>query len=288
MGETRIAEHWRYRVYQGVLVIGGSLVAAYGLRGFLVPNHIIDGGMTGISILLSYLTGLNIGWFLLALNLPFLLLGYNQIGKTFTVLTFLGVAGLAVWTWVLGSAAVVTQDLLLAAVFGGVIVGLGVGLVIRHGGSMDGTEIVAVVLSERWPFSVGEIIMFFNVFILGSAGFVFGWDRAMYSLIAYFVAYKTIDVVVDGLDESKGVWIVSNRAEELGVVILARLGRGVTYLEAKGGYSEEPKQMIYTVVTRLELPKLRTVVREMDPQAFVSVADIHETMGGYFRKRKIH
>ncbi|ATY84118.1 YitT family protein [Kyrpidia spormannii] len=283
-----MAEHWRYRVYQGVLVIGGSLVAAYGLRGFLVPNHIIDGGMTGISILLSYLTGLNIGWFLLALNLPFLLLGYNQIGKTFTVLTFLGVAGLAVWTWVLGSAAVVTQDLLLAAVFGGVIVGLGVGLVIRHGGSMDGTEIVAVVLSERWPFSVGEIIMFFNVFILGSAGFVFGWDRAMYSLIAYFVAYKTIDVVVDGLDESKGVWIVSNRAEELGVVILARLGRGVTYLEAKGGYSEEPKQMIYTVVTRLELPKLRTVVREIDPQAFVSVADIHETMGGYFRKRKIH
>ncbi|CAB3391226.1 membrane protein of unknown function [Kyrpidia spormannii] len=119
MGETRMAEHWRYRVYQGVLVIGGSLVAAYGLRGFLVPNHIIDGGMTGISILLSYLTGLNIGWFLLALNLPFLLLGYNQIGKTFTVLTFLGVAGLAVWTWVLGSAAVVTQDLLLAAVFGG-------------------------------------------------------------------------------------------------------------------------------------------------------------------------
>ncbi|MCL6577019.1 YitT family protein [Kyrpidia sp.] len=288
MGKTRMAEHWRYRVYQGVLVIGGSLVAAYGLRGFLVPNHIIDGGMTGISILLSYLTGLNIGWFLLALNLPFLLLGYNQIGKTFTVLTFLGVAGLAVWTWVLGSAAVVTQDLLLAAVFGGVIVGLGVGLVIRHGGSMDGTEIVAVVLSERWPFSVGEIIMFFNVFILGSAGFVFGWDRAMYSLIAYFVAYKTIDVVVDGLDESKGVWIVSNRAEELGVVILARLGRGVTYLEAKGGYSEEPKQMIYTVVTRLELPKLRTVVREIDPQAFVSVADIHETMGGYFRKRKIH
>ncbi|HHY66805.1 MAG TPA: YitT family protein, partial [Alicyclobacillus sp.] len=182
----------------------------------------------------------------------------------------------------------VTQDLLLAAVFGGVIVGLGVGLVIRHGGSMDGTEIVAVVLSERWPFSVGEIIMFFNVFILGSGGFVFGWDRAMYSLIAYFVAYKTIDVVVDGLDESKGVWIVSNRAEELGVVILARLGRGVTYLEAKGGYSEEPKQMIYTVVTRLELPKLRTVVREIDPQAFVSVADIHETMGGYFRKRKIH
>ena len=288
MGKTRMAEHWRYRVYQGVLVIGGSLVAAYGLRGFLVPNHIIDGGMTGISILLSYLTGLNIGWFLLALNLPFLLLGYNQIGKTFTVLTFLGVAGLAVWTWVLGSAAVVTQDLLLAAVFGGVIVGLGVGLVIRHGGSMDGTEIVAVVLSERWPFSVGEIIMFFNVFILGSGGFVFGWDRAMYSLIAYFVAYKTIDVVVDGLDESKGVWIVSNRAEELGVVILARLGRGVTYLEAKGGYSEEPKQMIYTVVTRLELPKLRTVVREIDPQAFVSVADIHETMGGYFRKRKIH
>ncbi|HHY66443.1 MAG TPA: YitT family protein, partial [Alicyclobacillus sp.] len=101
MGKTRMAEHWRYRVYQGVLVIGGSLVAAYGLRGFLVPNHIIDGGMTGISILLSYLTGLNIGWFLLALNLPFLLLGYNQIGKTFTVLTFLGVAGLAVWTWVL-------------------------------------------------------------------------------------------------------------------------------------------------------------------------------------------
>ncbi|MDI3328106.1 MAG: YitT family protein [Alicyclobacillaceae bacterium] len=274
--------------YRLLFLLSGSCLVAYGLKAFLVPNHIIDGGITGISIMLSYLTGWNVGVFLFFLNLPFLLLGYKEIGKTFTALTFLGVVGLSAAVWLFGGLPATTDDLLLASVFGGVIVGLGVGLVIRFGGSMDGTEIVAIVLSEKWPFSVGEIIMFFNVFILGSAGFVFGWDRAMYSLIAYFVAYKTIDVVVDGLDESKGVWIVSNRPEELGLVILARLGRGVTYLEAKGGYSEEPKQMIYTVVTRLELTKLRSIIREIDPQAFVSVADIHETMGGYFKKKKIH
>ncbi|MDI3257930.1 MAG: YitT family protein [Kyrpidia sp.] len=288
MDERRTASNWRAMAYRLVFLSLGSALVAYGLKGFLVPNHIIDGGITGISILLSSITGWNIGWFLLGLNLPFLILGYKEIGKTFTLLTFLGVAELSAGTWALQGVPTSTQDLLLAAVFGGVIVGLGVGLVIRNGGSMDGTEIIAVVLSEKWPFSVGEIIMFFNVFILGSAGFVFGWDRAMYSLIAYFVAYKTIDVVVDGLNESKGIWIVSNRSDELGIVILARLGRGVTYLEAKGGYSEEPKQMIYTVVTRLELPKLRGIIREVDPQAFVSVADIHETMGGYFRKKKIH
>lgn len=280
--------NWRMMGYRLLFLLSGSFLVAYGLKAFLVPNHIIDGGITGISIMLSYLTGWNVGVFLFFLNLPFLLLGYKEIGKTFTALTFLAVVGLSAAVWLFGGLPATTDDLLLASVFGGVIVGLGVGLVIRFGGSMDGTEIVAIVLSEKWPFSVGEIIMFFNVFILGSAGFVFGWDRAMYSLIAYFVAYKTIDVVVDGLDESKGVWIVSNRPEELGLVILARLGRGVTYLEAKGGYSEEPKQMIYTVVTRLELTKLRSIIREIDPQAFVSVADIHETMGGYFKKKKIH
>ncbi|MBX6394479.1 MAG: YitT family protein [Alicyclobacillaceae bacterium] len=287
MGDHRPFD-WRLWGSRFFFLLAGSFLVAYGLKAFLVPNHIIDGGITGISIMLSYLTGWPVGVFLLVLNLPFLLLGYKEIGKTFTAFTFLAVGGLAVGTWLFGGLPVPTGDLLLASVFGGVIVGLGVGIVIRFGGSMDGTEVVAIVLSEKWPFSVGEMIMFLNVFILGSAGFVFGWDRAMYSLIAYFVAYKTIDVVVDGLDESKGVWIVSNRAEELGLVILARLGRGVTYLEAKGGYSEEPKQMIYTVVTRLELTKLRRVIHEIDPQAFVSVADIHETMGGYFRKKKIH
>lgn len=287
MGDHRPFD-WRLWGSRFFFLLAGSFLVAYGLKAFLVPNHIIDGGITGISIMLSYLTGWPVGVFLLVLNLPFLLLGYKEIGKTFTAFTFLAVGGLSVGTWLFGGLPVPTSDLLLASVFGGVIVGLGVGIVIRFGGSMDGTEVVAIVLSEKWPFSVGEMIMFLNVFILGSAGFVFGWDRAMYSLIAYFVAYKTIDVVVDGLDESKGVWIVSNRAEELGLVILARLGRGVTYLEAKGGYSEEPKQMIYTVVTRLELTKLRRVIHEIDPQAFVSVADIHETMGGYFRKKKIH
>jgi uncharacterized membrane-anchored protein YitT (DUF2179 family) len=177
---------------------------------------------------------------------------------------------------------------LLATVFGGIVLGTGVGLVIRYGGSLDGTEILAILISKRFPFSVGEVIMFFNVFIFASGGFVFGWDRAMYSLLAYYIAFKTIDVVIEGLDQSKSAWVISEQYKEIGEAIIARLGRGVTYLNGEGAYTGDGKKVIFCVISRLEEAKLKLIVEEMDSSAFLAFADIAEVRGGRFKKKNIH
>lgn len=236
----------------------------------------------------AHLTHLPVGIYLFLLNLPFLWIGYQQIGKTFAILTLSGVVLMSVFVSVLAPFRVITGDLVLAAVFGGGLLGLGVGMVIRSGGSLDGTEIVAIMMTRRWPFSVGEIVMGFNLFILGSAAFVFSWDRAMYSLLTYFVAFRAIDVVIKGLDQSMSATIISEQPAEIREALVHRLGRGVTELSGKGGYSGEPKAVLFTVITRLELAKLRTIVLEIDPDAFVAIEDVHEVLGGRFRKRAIH
>jgi uncharacterized membrane-anchored protein YitT (DUF2179 family) len=222
------------------------------------------------------------------LNLPFLWVGYKQIGKTFALTTLGSLVLMSSFVSALGRYHVLTEDLLLAAFFGGAILGMGVGVIIRNGGSLDGTEIVAIMLTRKWPFSVGEIVMGFNVFILGGAAFVFGWDRAMYSLLAYFVAFKTIDIAMEGLDQSKSATIITDRPDELRDAVNDRLGRGVTELEGKGGYSGAPKGVLFCVITRLELAKLKAIVLEVDPEAFVAIEDVHEVLGGRFRKRAIH
>jgi uncharacterized membrane-anchored protein YitT (DUF2179 family) len=269
------------------ILIGASLVSV-GLEIFLVPNNIIDGGIVGIAIILSHLTKWAIGLFLFLLNLPFLIIGYNQIGKTFALSTLFGVTVMSIGTTLLHPVPGLTEDPLLAAVFGGVILGVGVGLVIRYGGSLDGTEIVAILINKKTPFSVGEVVMFFNIFILGSAGFIFGWDKAMYSLIAYYIAYKMIDITIEGLDQSKSVWIISDKHKEIGDALPARLGRGVTYLNGEGGYTGDDKTVIFCVVTRLEEAKLKLIVEEIDDSAFLAIGNIHDVKGGRFKKRAIH
>lgn len=276
------------RIRKYLFLTIGAILASIGLEIFLVPNNIIDGGINGISIISSFLTHFSLGVFILIFNLPFLIFGYSQIGKTFVVSTLYAIVVLSLGVSFLHPVPGLTQDPLLAAVFGGIILGMGVGMVIRYGGSLDGTEIVAIVLSKKTAFSVGEIVMFFNLFILSSAGVVFGWDRAMYSLIAYFIAFKVIDLTIEGLDESKAVIIVSDRTEEIAEVLMVRLGRGVTYLKGKGGYSGETKGVLYSVVTRLELSKLKSIIDEIDEEAFVTVQDVHEVMGGRFKKHAIH
>ncbi|WCN38229.1 YitT family protein [Aneurinibacillus uraniidurans] len=266
----------------------GAALVSIGLEIFLVPNNIIDGGIVGISIILSHLTGLTLGLFLFLLNLPFLIIGYKQIGKTFAISTLLGVSVMSIGTSLLHPVSSVTEDPLLAAVFGGIILGIGVGLVIRYGGSLDGTEIVAILFNKKLPFSVGETVMFFNIFILGSAGFVFGWDRAMYSLIAYFIAFKMIDVTILGLDESRSVWIISDKDEEIGDALLRRLGRGVTYLSGEGAYTGERKKVVFCVISRLEEAKLKTIIEDIDPGAFLAVGAISNVKGGNFKKKSIH
>ncbi len=271
-----------------LLITFGAILMSVGLEIFLVPNHVIDGGIVGISIILSYLTGWKLGLFIFILNIPFFFIGYKQIGKTFALSTLYGIIILSIATTLLHPVPAFTQDILLASVFGGIVLGIGVGLVIRYGGSLDGTEILAILFNKKLPFSVGEIIMFFNLFILGSAGFVFSWDRAMYSLIAYFVAYKTIDITITGLDESKSVWIISDHARQIGDAIMNRLGRGVTYLHGEGAYSGDDKQVVFCVINRLEEAKLKEIVTENDENAFLAVADIAEVRGGRFKKRNIH
>jgi uncharacterized membrane-anchored protein YitT (DUF2179 family) len=275
-------------IQRAIFLTMGAILVSVSLEIFLIPNQIIDGGVVGISIILSYLFDIPIGILLIALNLPFLYMGYKQIGRTFTLSTFFAVILLAIGTTVLHQVDPFTENLLLAAVFGGIILGVGVGMVIRFGGSLDGTEIVAIVFNKRFSLSVGEVVMFLNLFILGSAGFVFGWDQAMYSLISYFIAFKMIDVTIEGFDESKSVWIISDLHKEIGETIMDRLGRGVTYLHGEGGFSGGDKKVIFCVVTRLEEAKLKVIVEEIDVQAFMAIGHIHDVRGGRFKKRDIH
>lgn len=269
-------------------ILLGAFFVSVGLEVFLVPNQVIDGGVVGISIITSHLTQWNLGLLLLVLNLPFLYLGYKQIGKTFALSTLFGIIVMSIFTNLMHSVPALTKDPLLASVFGGIIMGIGVGLVIRHGGSLDGTEILAILINKKVPFSVGQIVMFANLFILSSAGFVFSWDRAMYSLITYFIAYKMIDIIIEGFDETKSIWIISNKTEKIGEMISRCLGRGVTYLTGENSYNGEAKKVIFCVVTRLEEAKLKSIVEDIDPDAFLAVGNIHDVQGGPFKKKDIH
>ncbi|MGD6844567.1 YitT family protein [Bacillus infantis] len=273
---------------RALLITIGAILMGVGLEIFLVPNQVIDGGIVGISIMLSHLTGIKLGLIIFLLNIPFFFIGYKQIGKTFAISTMYGIFILSITTALLHPVPAFTQDILLASVFGGIVLGIGVGIVIRYGGSLDGSEVLAILANKKLPFSVGEIIMFINLFILGSAGFVFTWDRAMYSLIAYFVAFKTIDITITGLEESKSVWVISDNYRQIGDSINSRLGRGVTYLSGEGAYSGEDKKVIFCVINRLEEAKLKEIVEGLDPSAFLAVGDIAEVRGGRFKKQDIH
>ncbi len=273
-----------------VFMCVGAVLVAVGLEIFLVPNNIIDGGITGISIILSHLTGFRLGLFLFVLNVPFLIVGYQQIGKTFALSTLFSIIILSIVASMLVPVPGITNDPLASR------------CVWRHyrrnrcwsdhsernGGLSDGTEVVAVLVNKKLPWSVGQVVMFFNIFILGSAGFVFGWNHAMYSLIAYFIAFKTIDVTIDGFDETKAIWVISDKYRDLGEAILHRLGRGVTYMNAEGAFTGDDKKVIFCVISRLEEAKLKSIVEHIDPDAFLAIGAMAEVRGGRFKKRKIY
>ena len=280
--------HWTDIIRRVIFISVGAMLMAVGLELFLVPNQMTDGGIAGISIILSHLTGIPLGVFLLVLNLPFLIIGYKQIGKTFALSTLLGILVMSVGTIMLHPVEPFVTNSFLAVVYGGVILGIGVGIVIRFGGSLDGTEIVAILFNKKTPFSVGEIVMFFNLFIMLVAGFVFTFEKAMYSLIAYYIAFKMIDITIEGLNDSKSVWIISDNHKDIGDALLSRLGRGVTYMSGEGGFSGDEKKVIFTIITRLEEAKLKSIVEEHDPQAFLAIGNIHDVKGGRFKKKNIH
>ncbi|MCR8979949.1 YitT family protein [Brevibacillus laterosporus] len=271
-----------------IFITIGAVMMAVSLELFLVPNKVIDGGIAGISIMMSSITNLPLGLFLFFFNLPFLIVGFKQIGKTFAISTLYGIAIMSLTTSMLHHVPAFTNEKMLAVMFGGVILGVGVGLVIRFGGTLDGTEIVAILLSRKTRVPVGQLIMFINVFIFIMAGFVFEWDSAMYSIFTYYIAFKLIDVVVEGLNESKSVTVISKEYEEISEAINARLGRSTTYVYARGGYSKEETQMIYCVVTRLEVAKLRAIIQEIDDNAFIAIEHVSDVTGGNFAKKDIH
>ncbi|MGZ9586675.1 YitT family protein [Paenibacillus marinisediminis] len=279
---------WTNIIKRVFFISVGAILMAVGLELFLVPNQMTDGGIAGISIILSHLTGLPLGVFLFLLNLPFLIIGYKQIGKTFALSTLLGITVMSISTALLHPVDPFVTNSMLAVVYGGFILGIGVGITVRFGGSLDGTEIVAILFSKKSPFSVGEFVMFFNLFIMTIAGFVFGFEKAMFSLIAYYIAYKVIDITIEGLNESKSVWIISDNYKDIGDALLSRLGRGVTYMNGEGGYSGDDRKVIFTVITRLEESKLKSIVEEHDPHAFLAIGNIHDVKGGRFKKNAIH
>ena len=258
----------------------GAIIYSAGLNLFLIPNHIIDGGVTGISLLVQALTGVPFSVLIVVLNLPFFYLGYKRLGAGLAVSATYAIVILSLCSSYFEQLKPATTDPFLSTIFGGIIIGIGVGIVIKSGGSTDGTEIVAIWMDNRTSFSVGEIIMFFNFFILGAAGFVFSWNSAMYSLIAYFICSRMIDAVSTGLDSSKGIFIVTTEYVKVSDAIVHDMHRAVTRLHGQGGFLKDDKDVLYCVVTRLEVTKLKQVVHGIDPSAFLSVFDVQEVQGG--------
>ena len=262
----------------------GAIIAGFALEAFLVPNSVIDGGIIGISMIISHITKFNLGWLILILNTPFIILAFRKMGWKFVFQTAYAnvILALAVNFF---HPYKVTEEIMLVTIFGGIILGAGVGLILKNEASLDGTEILSLLISKKFGMSVGEFIMGLNVFIYLVAGKVYGWESAMYSILTYFVASKVIDAVMDGLNNSKSVRIISDDAGAIGNALIDKLDISITYLKGIGGYSGQDKDLIYCVLTRLEMPKMLEIVKDIDPKAFVSVVDVHETYGGRFKHK---
>lgn len=270
-----------------VLLVVGSLLADWGIAGFLLPNHFVDGGVTGVSMLLAQFVGMPLAVWIALVNLPFIILGYKHIGREFAFKTAVSILFLSLWLLVI-HFPVVTADKLLGALFGGIFVGAGVGLAMRGGGVTDGTEIMAVILSKKTAATVGEIILGLNVVIFLVAAFFVGAEPALYSVLTYFAAFKTIDFLLHGLEAYNGVMILSGQNHAIREAILKELGRGVTILKGMGGYTSIEHEVLYCVVTRLELTRLQSLTQELDPNAFIVIAPVHEVTGGMVKQRPFH
>ncbi|PWK26527.1 uncharacterized membrane-anchored protein YitT (DUF2179 family) [Arcicella aurantiaca] len=273
-----------------LFITAGVFSAAFGFKGFLLTNHFIDGGATGISLLISAITSIPLAILLVVVNIPFILLGYRIMGKSFALKTALAISGLALVVATI-SFPNITNDNLLVALFGGFFLGAGIGLSVRGGAVIDGTEVLAIFLSRKFGTTMGDIIIMINVLIFGTAAYFLSVEIALYSMVTYLSASKTLDFVIEGIEEYTGVTIVSPLNEEIRDIIINKLGHGVTMYNGKGGYGKmgESKniEIIYTVVTRLELNKLNEAIKNIDPEAFVVMSSIKDTKGGMIKKRPL-
>ncbi|TLS50866.1 YitT family protein [Paenibacillus antri] len=277
------------KVLRGLAVIVGAFITAYGLEAVLIPNNVSDGGVTGLSIVGSQLIGLPLGLLIAVFNIPFIFLGYKQIGRSFAVYSVLGIASLAVGTAVMHHISpIVEGDTLLVTVVGGIIIGFGMGLALRNGGALDGIDMLAVLLSRKLPFGTSDLILFLNLFVFIVVSTVFGLQGAILSGIAYYIASKVVHIVEEGLSGAKTFKIITRHPEIMVETIRDRLGRGATYNLVEGGYSNEQFKEITCVINRLEESKMKEIIQEIDPNAFIAVYDVAEVKGGNFKKHDIH
>ena len=273
-----------------ILITLGIFSAAFGFKGFLLANHFIDGGVTGISLLISALTAIPLYVLLICVNIPFVVLGYRIIGKAFAIKTMLAISGLALVVATVPFPDV-TQDNLLVAVFGGFFLGAGIGLSVRGGAVIDGTEILAIYLSKKLGTTIGDIIIAINIVIFLAAVYLLSVEIALYSMITYLTASKTLDFIIDGIEEYTGVTIISKHCEEVRLMIIETLGHGVTIYKGESGFGKQGEtvdiRIIYTVVTRLELNRLKAEIEKIDSDAFITMSSIRDTRGGMVKKKGI-
>ena len=270
----------------------GVLSAGFGLESFLLPNGFLDGGVVGISLLINVLTDLELPLLLVLVNAPFIVIGYTQVSKVFALKTLVGIAGLALFlTFV--HFPLITNDKLLISFFGGFFLGLGVGLSIRGGSVIDGTEVLAIYTSRKTALTVGDFILVLNIGIFSVAAWLINIETALYAILTYLVASKTVDFVVHGIEEYTSVTIISRKSDLIKDAIIDNMGRGVTVMKGKSGYGKQGHRVsdidiLYTVITRLELQKLKTEIAKLDDEAFVVESSVNDIKGGMIKKRPLH
>jgi len=285
----------RASIFRGLkdalLIIAGIFSAGFGLKSFLLPTKFIDGGATGISLMLSELTSMKLPVLLVIINAPFVFLGYKVIDKQFAIKAFLAIVGLALCTAFFPFPDI-THDKLLVAVFGGFFLGAGIGLSVRGGAVLDGTEIMAIAISRKTSLSIGDVILLFNIVIFSVAAWLLSVETALYSVLTYLAASKTVDFVIEGIEEYTGVTIISIKSDAIRKMIAEEMGRGVTVYRGRKGFGKRGEMndvdIVYTVVTRLEVSKLTAGIERIDPNAFVVMNSIKDTKGGMIKKRPLH
>ena len=274
-----------------LLVTLGIFSAGFGFKGFLLTNHFIDGGVTGISLLSSAITGLPLYLLIICINIPFVILGYRVMGSQFAIKTALAISGLALCLATVNFPNI-TNDNILVAIFGGFFLGVGIGLAVRGGAVIDGTEVLAIFLSKKLGATIGDIITIINIIIFSAAAYFLGIETALYSMVTYMAASKALDFVVEGIEEYIGVTVVSSHNDEIREMIINKLGRGVTVYSGKRGYGKRGEtrevDIIFTVITRLEINKLRTEIEKIEPDAFVVMNSVKDTKGGMIKKRRLN
>lgn len=274
-----------------ILILLGIISAGFGLKGFLLPNDFIDGGATGISLLFSELFEIPLSILLIVVNLPFIILGFRTISTSFAVKTILAIIGLAICVAIVPYPQV-TSDKLLVAVFGGFFLGAGIGLSIRGGAVIDGTEVLAIAVSKKNGLTIGDIILIINIIIFSATAYLLSVEVALYAILTYLAAAKTVDFIIEGIEEHTGVTIVSVKSDEIRKMITEEMGRGVTVYKGERGFGKSGERnydmnIIYTVITRLEITKLKTEIEKIDAYAFVVMSSIKDTKGGMIKKKPL-